>query len=61
MGIVKFIPTYFKNVKSELKKVRWAERKEVRSDMIFTTMLMVLLLGYFIGMDAVIMYVKTLF
>lgn len=51
---MKKIATYFKNVKKEMSKVRWATRKEMFSDFWFISGVSMFLIAFFAGLDVLV-------
>lgn len=54
---MKKVVTYFKNVKHQMSKVRWATKSEMFSDFWFILGVSVFLVAFFAGLDVLINYV----
>lgn len=57
---IKKLVNYFKGVKSELKKVRWSTKSELVRDFGAVVITLILLVGFFVLSDLLIVNVKEL-
>ncbi|MFP3726436.1 preprotein translocase subunit SecE [Priestia filamentosa] len=57
---IKKLVNYFKGVKSELKRVRWSTKQEVAKDFAAVVITLLLLVGFFVVSDLLIVNVKEL-
>jgi len=53
--------TFLKEVKAEMKKVKWPTFKEMRSYTIVVLVISLVVLAYFMGLDYIIEHVKSTF